>query len=465
VEAGDHRRLGDLEPLPDLVTGDAARLLRMEPKQHFTQPPPRFSEASLVKELEKRGIGRPSTYAETLSKIQERGYVDLAEKRFVPTPLGDTVAKLLVRVFPDVFDPDFTSRMEGELDKVEEGAANWRAVLGDFYPGFEAQLEVGRVSSDDIVREILAAEGEFCEKCGSPMIVKWNRFGRFLGCSRYPECESTRPLDGAQGRGEAMVLGSDPASGQPVHLKDGPYGPYVQLGNGAEPTGNIGGAKKGRGKKNGDAGKGRPKRVSIPRGRDLASVNLDYALQLLSLPRTLGTDPTTGKAVKAGLGRYGPYVERAGTYRNLRDADRVFTVTLDEAVELLAQESGPAVLKDLGAHPTTGNPLRVLEGRYGPYVTDGEVNASLPKGADPGAITVDGALELLAEAAARGKGRRRGTRGPGRGKTGSAVGRSGPSTAGSEKGAGRGGRGAKRSARRGTRGGGRGASDKGSGDV
>ena len=398
VEAGDHKRLGDLEALPDLSMGDLANLIGMEPKQHFTQPPPRFSEASLVKELEKRGIGRPSTYAETLSKIQERGYVDLVEKRFVPTPLGDTVAKLLVRVFPDVFDPDFTSRMEGELDKVEEGAADWRAVLGEFYPGFKAQLEKGEGSSDDIVREILAAEGEFCEKCGSPMIVKWNRFGRFLGCSRYPECESTRPLDGAHG--EAAILGNDPQTGQPVQLKDGPYGPYVQLGNGAE-----------------DA---RPKRVSIPKGRDPVSVDLDYALQLLSLPRALGIDAGTGKKVSAGLGRYGPYVERGGVYRNLRDPERVFSVTLDEALALLAQESGPAVLKDLGAHPTTGKPLRILEGRYGPYVTDGEVNASLRKGSEPDATTVDEAVELLAEAAARGKGKRRFSRGAARGRGGKA---------------------------------------------
>jgi len=424
VEAGDHRRLGDLEPLPDLVAGDTARLLRMEPKQHFTQPPPRFSEASLVKELEKRGIGRPSTYAETLSKIQERGYTDLVEKRFVPTPLGDTVAKLLVRVFPDLFDPDFTSRMEGELDRVEEGEVGWREVLSEFYPGFKARLEEGKATSDEIVREILAAEGEFCEKCGSPMLVKWNKFGRFLGCSRYPECESTRPLDGAQGR-EASVLGNDPATGQPIQLKDGPYGPYVQLGNGMEPASEDAPApraRKGKGKdgvgKDGKAKKAGPKRVSIPKDRDPASVDLDYALQLLSLPRTVGMDPGTGKSVTAGLGRYGPYIERDRVYRNLRDPGRVFTVTLDEALELLAQESGPALLKDLGGHPTTGKPLRILEGRYGPYVTDGEVNASLRKGSDPEATTVDEALELLAEAAARGKGKRRGTRGTGRGKAG-----------------------------------------------
>jgi DNA topoisomerase-1 len=401
TEKGDHRRLGDLEPLPDLSRGDTADLQRLEPKQHFTQPPPRFSEASLVKELEKQGIGRPSTYAQILSTIRDRGYVDMEDRRFLPTPLGDTVAKLLVRVFPDVFDPDFTSRMEGELDRVEEGEVKWRDVLQEFYPQFKDRLEKGKASSDTIVKEILAAEGETCEKCGSPMLVKWNRFGRFLGCSAYPECTNTRPLDGAGERPEDIRLGPDPDTGLPVLLKAGPYGPYVQLG------------EKGEGER------ARPRRMSLPKGREPASVDLEYALKLLSLPRTLGTDPKTGKVVTAGLGRYGPYVERAKTYRNLPNADRIWDVTLEEAIELLAQKKrGPVVLKELGDHPESGAALKVLEGRYGPYVTDGEVNASLPKGADPGTVTMEEAVELLARAAARGKGRKRRSGGRGAGKKG-----------------------------------------------
>ncbi|MEX0935317.1 MAG: type I DNA topoisomerase [Gemmatimonadota bacterium] len=388
TETGDRRRLGDLEPLPQLARGDEVGLRGVEPKQHFTQPPSRFSEASLVKELEKRGIGRPSTYAQILSTIQDRGYVEVEERRFFPTPLGDTVAKLLVRVFPDLFDPEFTSRMEGELDRVETGDADWRKVLEAFYPSFRERLQEGKAASETLVKEILAAEGEICEKCGSPMLVKWNRHGRFLGCSAYPGCQSTRSMDGPGELSGDLRLGDDPETGKPVLLKDGPYGPYLQLGEKDE--------------------EGRPRRVGLPKGRDPGSVDLAYALDLLSLPRDLGVDPKSGEQVKAGLGRYGPYVERNGTYRSLSNADRLFTVTLEEALELLAQKKGRAVLKELGAHPETGAELRVLDGRYGPYVTDGKVNASLPKGSDPGAATVQVAVELLEKRAKRGSSRGRG---------------------------------------------------------
>jgi len=198
TEKGDHKRLDDLEPLPELEKGDVSGLMELQPNQHFTQPPPRFSEASLVRELEKLGIGRPSTYAQIISTIQDRGYVDVEKGRFLPTPLGDTVAKLLVRVFPDIFDVKFTSRMEGELDRVEEGEVRWRALLERFYGPFQTQLESGKSNSEEIIKELLAAEGETCEICGRPMQVRWNKFGRFLGCSGYPECRSTRPLDSAE---------------------------------------------------------------------------------------------------------------------------------------------------------------------------------------------------------------------------------------------------------------------------
>ncbi|MSR23393.1 MAG: type I DNA topoisomerase [Gemmatimonadetes bacterium] len=392
TEQGEHRRLEDLDPLPDLQQGDRPSLTRVEPKQHFTQPLPRFSEASLVRELEKRGIGRPSTYAQILTTIRDRGYVDMEERRFFPTPLGDTVAKLLVRVFPDLFDPAFTSRMEGELDRVEDGQVPWKTVLEEFYPPFRKRLEEGKASSEEIVKEILAAEGETCEKCGSPMIVKWNRFGRFLGCSAYPECKSTRSLNGAGEKSEDRVLGPDPKTGLPVLVRVGPYGPYVQLGE-----------------KGADAE--RPRRVSLPAGVEPGAVPMDLALKLLSLPRTLGLDPETGKPVTAGLGRYGPYVERARTYRNLKQAEDVFTVTLEEAIALLATKGGPAVVKALGPHPVTGVDLNVLAGRYGPYVTDGKVNASLPKGAEPEAFTLEEAVELLETAGKKpGSGRGRGGR-------------------------------------------------------
>ena len=389
-EAGDRGTFADLEPLPDLSTGDTADLEKLKPEQHFTKPPPRFSEASLVRELEKRGIGRPSTYAQILSKIRDRKYVEMEKRRFVPTPLGDTVAKLLVRAFPDIFDPAFTSRLEGELDRVELGNQQWRQLLAEFYPQFSEQLKQVDANWEGIVAEILDAEGETCEKCAAPMRVKWNRFGRFLGCSAYPACRHTRPIDQARGQAEDRVLGSDPDTGADVYLKDGPYGPYVQLGDKPE----------GRRK--------RPPRSSLPKTRAPDSVDLEYALKLLSLPRTLGTDPATGKPVTAGLGRYGPYVERNRRYRSLADPELLFTVTLEEALALLAQEGRQGVLKELGDHPGSGSAVVVLRGRYGPYVTDGSVNASLPKGVDPKEVTLEAAVTLLRD---KGKKPRRGRRG------------------------------------------------------
>ncbi|NJD17894.1 MAG: type I DNA topoisomerase, partial [Gemmatimonadetes bacterium] len=272
TEAGEHRRLDDLEPLPVLAQGNLGELRALEPQQHFTQPPPRFSEASLVRELERLGIGRPSTYAQILSTIVDRGYVDVEQKRFHPTELGEVVAKLLVRIFPDLFDVAFTSRMETALDRVEEGEVEWRRLLGDFYPPFRERLEHGTAGSDEIIKEILAAEGESCDRCGRPMLVRWNRFGRFLGCSGYPDCRSTRSLDGPSPEGE--VLGVHPEHGQPVVLKVGPYGPYVELKSASEQE--------------------KPRRMSLPKGKLPEDVDLDYALRLLSLPPPGGTDPAPG---------------------------------------------------------------------------------------------------------------------------------------------------------------------------
>ncbi len=401
TEVGDHRRLDDLEPLPALDEGDRSELKTIEPKQHFTQPPPRFSEASLVRELEKLGIGRPSTYAQILSTIIDRGYVELEQKRFQPTDLGEVVAKLLVRMFPRIFDVEFTSRMENELDRVEEGQVEWRVLLAGFYPGFRERVEAGEANSDEIIKEILRAEGESCERCGRPMLVRWNKYGRFLGCSGYPECQNTRSLDGPSPEGEA--LGTHPEAGRPVLLKTGPYGPYVEL------------TPEDEGEK--------PKRVSLPDGKQPADVDLAYAVKLLSLPRTVGTDPASGEEVVAGIGRYGPFVRRGKTFASLNDDQELWDVSLEQAMERIeAKESGKRVaLREVGEHPESGADLVILAGRFGPYVTDGTVNATLPKGTEPEDVDLDEAVELLARAAARkakGKGRGRGKRsgaGSGRG--------------------------------------------------
>lgn len=406
-EEGDHRRLDDLEPLPALDTGQRAALVGLDPKQHFTQPPARFSEASLVKELEALGIGRPSTYAAIISTILEREYVVLEKRRFEPTDLGEIVAKLLVKVFPDIFDVDFTSRMEGALDQVEEGEVGWRELLEGFHPRLERRLAEGAEMSDQVLLEILEAEGEECDRCGRPMVVKFNRRGSFLGCSGYPECSSTRSL------GEAVdtPLGVDPDTGREVRVKVGPYGPYVER------------AAAAKGEK--------PHRVSLPEGIAPDALTLDEALRYLALPRTLGHDPATDAEVAAGLGRYGPYVRRGRTYANLPSHDALFTVTLDEALALIKakeESGGRRVLRAIGTHPDSGAPVELLAGRYGPYVTDGTTNASVPRTVDPESVDLDAAVALLRERAARGG--RRG-RGKGGGRRGGGGGARGSGTRGS----------------------------------
>ncbi len=391
TEAGEHRRLDDLEPLPDLSKEDVTEVGHIEPKQHFTQPPPWYSEASLVKEMEKLGIGRPSTYAQTISVIIDRGYVELEQRRFHPTDLGEVVAKLLVRIFPRLFDVEFTSRMENELDRVEDGEVEWRSLLEDFYPRFRERIEAGEANSDAIIKEILAAEGENCDRCGRPMLVRWNRYGRFLGCSGYPECKSSRSLDGFDPEGEE--LGPHPENGRMVRLKYGPYGPYIELESEEE------------GKK--------PKRSSLPKGKQPQDVDLDYAVKMLELPRPIGVDPETEEEIVAGLGRFGPFVRRGKTFASLKDHDHMWSVTLEEAVELIrAKASGKqTALRELGKHPDSGDELVILSGRYGPYVTDGSINATLPKGTEPEDVALDLAVDLLAKKAARKgakKGRRRG---------------------------------------------------------
>jgi len=390
TEAGDHRRLGDVDPLPDLNEKDVADLASIEPKQHFTQPPPRFSEASLVKELEKLGIGRPSTYASIISKIVDRGYVNLEKRRFEPTQLGEAVSKFLVSLFPNIFDVDFTSRMESELDRVEDGEADLVGLLGEFWPRLAERVEQGAEVSEEKIREIFSVEGETCDKCGSPMQVKFNRYGAFLGCSAYPDCKQTKRIEGEEPI--RQELGADPDTGREVYAKNGPYGPYVEL-------------EKAEDEK-------KPKRSSLPKDISITDVDLEMALKFLSLPRTLGEDPKTGDEVTTGLGRYGPFVKRGKTYANLSSEAEMFTVTLEEAMKLVVEKEktgGKAVLKDFGKHPDSGAEVQLLKGRYGPYVTDGDVNATVPKKMDVDEVDFETALELLEKKRARGggKGRRK----------------------------------------------------------
>lgn len=230
-EEGDRRTLDDEAPLPNVDQGQTCRLLGLEPAQHFTQPPPRYSEASLVKELESKGIGRPSTYAQIISTLKDRKYVELREKRFHPTALGETVAKLLVRLFPELFDVDFTSGMETRLDRIEEGELDWRGVLEEFYGPFKEKLSAGEAQSEAVLREVVDADAESCPECGKPLVLKWSRHGRFFGCSGYPECSYTKPLDKKE-RKEPRPLGRPcPKCGSELVEREGRLGTFIACSN------------------------------------------------------------------------------------------------------------------------------------------------------------------------------------------------------------------------------------------
>jgi DNA topoisomerase-1 len=400
--------------LPQVNEGADAQVHAARSDQHFTEPPPRYSEASLVKKLEELGIGRPSTYASILGVLRDRAYVRMDKNRFIPEDKGRLVTAFLEEFFARYVEYDFTASLEERLDLVSAGQLNWKVLLRDFWTDFHAAVEgIGglRVSEVlDALTEALAphlfpakedgTDPRTCPTCGvGRLSLKTSKFGAFIGCSNYPDCRYTRPVaapgaDGETAEGGDRELGLDPVSGDKVWLKIGRFGPYVQMGE-AE----------------------KPKRSSLPKGWSPAGMDLDKALQLLTLPRPVGDHPEDGKPIVAGLGRYGPFIEHAGTYANLDSIEEVFDVGLNRAVALLAEKRAggkgrraeATVLKDLGAHPTSGEAVKVLSGKYGPYVKSGAVNATLPKGSDPANLTMDEAVKLIAEKAGKGpaKGARR----------------------------------------------------------
>jgi DNA topoisomerase I len=399
--------------LPSLAQGDHVTDRSIETEQHFTQPPPRYSEATLVKKLEELGIGRPSTYASTLAVLQERDYVRIDKKRLIPEDKGRLVIAFLEGFFKRYVEYDFTADLEDKLDLISDGKLAWKDVLRDFWREFTGavdeikDLRVGEVL--EALNEILGPhifparedglDPRTCPACktGRLSLKISGKYGAFIGCGNYPECRYTRQLaDQSGGDAEAATpdgkpLGFDPDTGLAVTLRTGRFGPYVQLGEASEDE--------------------KPKRASVPKGIDAASVDLEHALKLLSLPREVGLHPETGKPITAGLGRYGPFVLHDGLYANLESAEEVFTVGLNRAVTLLAEKAAggkgrfqrakPTVLKDLGQHPDGGK-IEVLSGRYGPYVKHDKINATIPNGKDPAAITVEEAIELIAARAAKG---------------------------------------------------------------
>ncbi|MBU1072587.1 DNA topoisomerase I, partial [bacterium] len=392
-EIGEGEEIGD----------DASEisLAGVKPQRHVTAPPARFTEASLIKRLEEEGIGRPSTYAPTISTIQQREYAVKKKGALLPTYVGMAVIHLLRRHFSHYIDLKFTARMEEGLDDIAAGKLDRRAFLDSFYKGDDAGEEG---LSRAIERELPGIEYPDIplgvdSRTGKELRVRIGRNYVYVQCGDGDEAQRAtlpvdllideltpeRAADLLEARDRSRVpIGSDPESGLPIFVLIGPYGPYLQLGEVVD-----GGPK--------------PKRVSLGRGTDPSRVDLELALRLLSLPREIGVDPESGKRVRAGLGRYGAYVECDRVFASVESMETLFTVTLDEALERIRNKNRRPVLKEVGPHPATGVALQVLKGRYGPYVTDGKLNASLPKGDDPEDLTVDEALALLASAAKRKK--------------------------------------------------------------
>ncbi len=374
--------------LPLLEKGDSVPLVKLYGEQHFTQPPPRYSEASLVKALEQYGIGRPSTYASIISTLVNREYVVLEKKRFQPTDVGRVVNKFLTEHFAHWVDYEFTAKLENELDDISNGKEEWIPVLERFWKDFSAQVgEKESVSRKEVTQEVLE---EDCPKCGAhKLTIRLGRRGRFIGCSGYPECDYTRNLDGSGDSAEAPAkrdIGIDPKTKKAIQLLQGPYGWYFQLGE-------ADGDKK-------------PKRVSLPKNVAPEAADLAIALKMLALPRDLGAHPETGKKVIANIGRFGPYVNHDGQFKSIPKDESVFDIGLERAVALLKEPKaagGRGALRVLGKHPQDGQSVSLYAGRYGPYVKHGKVNATLPDKDAIATVTLEEALALLAAKSKKGK--------------------------------------------------------------
>lgn len=418
--------------LPKLKQGDGVNPKEIKPEQHFTQPPPRYSEASLIKRLEELGIGRPSTYTSILQTLEDRAYVRIDKKRLVPEDRGRLVTAFLTNFFDRYVQYGFTADLETKLDDISGGRARWKDVLAEFWNDFahlhqEEATPEGKLPSMqeavafldkgigtrsvviDVLNEALAphffpdlGNGKVpraCPACaGGELGIKLAKNGAFIGCSNYPECRYTKPLavqteeEIAAGSAGPTELGQDD-EGKTITMRKGPYGFYVQLGEDENGT--------------------KPKRVSLPRGIQPSDVTLEIAQKLLSLPRTVGTHPESGKPILAGIGRFGPYLNHDGKFKSIPKDDDVLSIGMNRAVELLAQESkgrgrGATPGKEIGKHPETGETVTLHDGKYGHYVKMGSVNATLPKSVDPGAVSLSEALILIAARAEKGGGKGKG---------------------------------------------------------
>ena len=418
--------------LPKLKQGDGVTPKEIKPEQHFTQPPPRYSEASLIKRLEELGIGRPSTYTSILQTLEDRAYVKIDKKRLIPEDRGRLVTAFLTNFFDRYVQYGFTADLETKLDDISGGRARWRDVLAEFWNDFahlhqEENVGSGKLPSMqeavafldkgigtrsvviDVLNDALAPHffpdlgngkaPRACPACGNGELgIKLAKNGAFIGCNNYPECKYTKPLavqteeEIAAGSAGPVELGKDPA-GKSITLRKGPYGFYVQLGE----------AEDGE----------KPKRVSLTRDLDPQAVSLEIAEKLLSLPRVVGQHPETSKPIMAGIGRFGPYLNHDGKFKSIPKDDDVLSIGMNRAVELLSQESkgrgrGAAPGKEIGKHPETGEAITLHDGKYGHYVKMGSINATLPKSVEPASVTVSEALILIAARAEKGGGKSKG---------------------------------------------------------
>ena len=385
--------------LPPMAERDPLRRGEVKAEQHFTQPPPRFSEASLVKRMEELGIGRPSTYASILKVLSERGYARLENRRFIPEDRGRLVTAFLTSFFERYVDVNFTAGLEEQLDDISGGRADWREVMRAFWHDFSAAVSQTRdLKISDVIDALdqdlgahffpERADGgdpRLCPACHAGRLgLKLGRHGSFIGCSNYPECQYTRRLavEGGEGDAETLkegmrTLGRHPETGEDVTVRRGPYGLYVQQGEQEKDS------------------KRKPRRTSLPRGVDGETITLEQALGLLSLPRIVGLHPETHEPIEAGLGRFGPFVKMGGIFASLDRDDDVLVVGMNRAVEVLARKM--ASVRTLGPHPSGGEPILVRKGRFGPYAQHGDRVANLPRDVTMDDITLPAAVALLAE--------------------------------------------------------------------
>ena len=397
--------------LPEINAQEKLAKDKINATQHFTEPPPRYSEASLIKKMEELGIGRPSTYASTLATLRDREYVVIDKRKLIPEAKGRLVIAFLENFFERYVEFGFTADLEEKLDRISAGELAWKDVLREFWTEFHAHIDDTkdlRVTQVlDALNEALAplvfpvredgSNPRICPTCGTGNLsLKLGKYGAFVGCSNYPDCNFTRQLSNDQSSdadaalsNEPRDLGKDPHTEEPITLRTGRFGPYVQRGEGKE-----------------------AKRSSLPKGWAVDSIDHEKALALLSLPRDIGQHPESGKMISSGLGRYGPFLLHDGTYANLESIEDVFSIGLNRAVTVIAEKVAkgpgrgrgtPAALKTLGDHPD-GGPVTVRDGKYGPYVNWGKVNATLPKDKTPTEVTLEEALEMItAKAGASGK--------------------------------------------------------------